>query len=298
MPAPGPGFRLLGRSDLCHAGLLFQPESPMSEAPAAATGPRRRALVTGASSGIGHAFAERLARDGYDLVVVARSREPLEALAGEVAERHAVEVEVLVADLTDPGDLGRVEARLGQAPGFDLLVNNAGVGTVGAFADRDLDGEETQIRLNVLALVRLTHAALATMLPHRHGAIVNVSSMAALAPYPFTATYAATKAFVNSFTEALHEELRDTGVRVQALCPGFTRTRFQERAGVEPSTIPRLAWMEPEAVVEASLAGLERGNLICIPGAGYRVLAGLSGAVPRGVVRRMAGLAQGRRYRE
>ena len=258
---------------------------------------RRLALVTGASSGIGEAFARRLARDAYDLVLVARRSDALASLAEELRSRTGVSVECTTADLTVDADLRRVEQRVRSSPAFDLVVNNAGVGTAGAFAAQDVEREEEQIRLNVLALTRLTHAAVSSMLPRGCGAVINVSSLAGIGPYPFTATYGATKAFVNSLTEALGEELRGTGVRVQALCPGFTRTRFQERAGVDPSTVPGFAWMSAEAVVDASLAALARGDLVCVPGAGYRFLAAASGAVPRGAFRRLVGMVQGRRYR-
>jgi short-subunit dehydrogenase len=134
------------------------------------------------------------------------------------------------------------------------------------------------------------------MLPRSSGAVINVSSLAGMGPYPFTATYGATKAFVNSLTEALAEELRGSGIRLQVLCPGFTRTRFQERAGVDPDTVPRFAWMTPEAVVDASLAALARGELVCVPGAGYKVLRAASAALPRSVFRRFIGVVQGRRY--
>jgi short-subunit dehydrogenase len=256
----------------------------------------RRALVTGASSGIGAAFARRLAGDGYDLVVVARNREALEALRDECSERHAVEIEVVCADLTQPEALAGVELRLASDPGFDLLVNNAGFGTAGPFAESDADREEQEIRLNVVAVVRLARAALGPMRRRRRGAIVNVSSLAGLGPYPYTATYGATKAFVNSFSEALSEELRDSGVRVQALLPGFTRTAFQERAGIDPSSVPGFAWLEPEDVVDASLEALARGDVVCIPGRGYRVLAGVSGLLPRAAFRRIVGSVQASRY--
>jgi hypothetical protein len=259
--------------------------------------PRPLALVTGASSGIGEAFARRLARDAHDLVIVARSAGALEALAGELRAEHGAGVECLPADLTVPAELARVEARVRAAPPIDLVVNNAGFGSAGAFAEQDVEREEEQVRLNAIALLRLTHAALAAMLPRRRGGIVNVSSLAGMGPYPFTATYGATKAFVNSLTEALAEELRGSGVRVQALCPGFTRTRFQERAGVDPETVPRFAWMTPEAVVDASLAALARGEVVCVPGAGYRLLHAASGALPRSVFRRFIGVVQGSRYR-
>jgi hypothetical protein len=258
---------------------------------------RRQALVTGASSGIGEAFARQLARDGYDLVLVARSVEALESLAGELRSGSGAAVECVSADLSADVELRRVEGRVRSGRALDLVVNNAGVGSAGAFAEQDVEREEQQIRLNVVALMRLTHAALASMLPRGRGAVINVSSLAGFGPYPFTATYGATKAFVNSFTEALAEELRGSGVRVQALCPGFTRTRFQERAGVDPSTVPDFAWMSAESVVEASLASLARGELISVPGLGYKVLAAASGAVPRGAFRRAIGAFQGRRYR-
>ncbi len=256
----------------------------------------RRALVTGASSGIGAAFARRLAGDGYDLVVVARNREALEDLAAECTERHAVEIDVLPADLTRPAERRLVEERLAADPGFELLVNNAGFGTAGRFAESDVEREEQEIALNVVALVRLARAALGPMAARGRGAIVNVSSLAGLGPYPYTATYGATKAFVNSFSEALAEELRGSGVRIQVLLPGFTRTEFQQRAGIDASTVPSFAWLEPEAVVDASLAGLARGEVVCIPGRGYRALAGVSGLLPRAAFRRIVGAFQSARY--
>ena len=264
---------------------------PLDREPAA-----RRALVTGASSGIGAAFARRLAGDGYDLVVVARNRAALESLAKECGERHAVRVEVQPADLTQPGELRVVEELLAAEPGFDLLVNNAGFGTAGAYARSDVEREEQQILLNVVALARLTRAALGRMSARGEGAIINVSSLAGLGPYPYTATYGATKAFVNSFTEAIAEELRGSGVRVQALLPGFTRTAFQERAGIDPGDVPAFAWMEAEDVVDASLAALGRGEVICVPGLGYRALAGVAGVLPRSLFRRVVGVMQASRH--
>jgi short-subunit dehydrogenase len=247
-----------------------------------------RALVTGASAGIGAAFARRLARDGYDLVIVARRRDRLDAMAKQLRGDHRVNVEPLAADLTDNAELRVVEDLVG-GEALDLLVNNAGFGTYGSFHTLDPAQEEGEIRLNVIALVRLTRAALPAMVKRRKGSIINVSSIAGLSPTPQTATYGATKAFVNSFTEALHEELRGTGVRVQALCPGFTRTEFQERAAIDVSRIPSFAWMEAEAVVDAALASLERGDLVCVPGLANRMLATLTGAVPRSLTRRITG---------
>ncbi len=260
------------------------------------SGPRPRALVTGASAGIGLAFAERLARDGYELVLVARRRERLEALAKRLGESHETAVEVLIADLTDAGDLLTVEQRVVAAPGLALLVNNAGFGTSGSFHALDPDTEEREILLNCLALVRLTRAALPPMVERGSGGVINVSSMAGFLPSPYNATYGATKAFVNSFTEALAEELRGTGVAMQALCPGFTRTEFQEVADVDASTIPSFSWMEPEPVVDASLAALKARDVVCVPGLGNRVASWTARSLPRSLVARVMGAALASRY--
>jgi short-subunit dehydrogenase len=253
-----------------------------------ARGVRNRALVTGASVGIGAAFTQRLAHDGYDLIIVARDRRRLDKLARQLRDHDRVEVEILAADLTEASGLHAVERAVADAE-LDLLVNNAGFGTFGRFAELDVEQEDREIRLNVLALVRLTRAALPGMVRRKRGSIINVSSLAGMQPAPFSATYAATKAFVNSFTEALHEELRGTGVRLQALCPGFTKTEFQERAGIATDRIPALAWMTAEAVVDASMAALRGGDLICVPGVANRLLAAVSATIPRSVVRRVAG---------
>jgi short-subunit dehydrogenase len=255
-----------------------------------------RALVTGASAGIGEAFARALAQRRHDLVLVARRRDRLETLAKELAERHGVAAAVEVADLADDADLARLAEAVAADPP-DLLVNNAGFGTVGRFAELEPERELEEIRLNVIALERLTRAALPGMLGRGRGGIVNVSSLAGEGAGPFTATYAATKAYVTRFSEALHEEVRGSGVTVQALLPGFTRTEFQEVAGVDRSLVPRFAWLAPEQVVEASLAALQRGDAVCIPGAGYRLLGGLTALAPRGLSRRVLGSLQRRNLR-
>lgn len=259
--------------------------TPASASPSGA--PRRLAVVTGASAGIGQAFAERLAREAWDLLLVARRRDRLDELAAKLREAHERRVEVLAADLTVPEGLHAVEQRIAAEPTLELLVNNAGFGTSGAFAELDRDAEEQELRLNVVALVRLTHAALEGFRERGHGTVLNVSSLAGFQPAPFNATYAATKAFVNSFTQALHEELRGTGVRMQLLCPGFTRTEFQEVAGVRTDEVPGFAWMEPEAVVAASLEGLRRGELVVIPGTGNKVMGAVLRALPAAAARRL-----------
>jgi short-subunit dehydrogenase len=253
----------------------------------ASGGPRRLAIVTGASAGIGAAFAERLARDAYDLVLVARRRDRLDALAERLVRAHERRVEVLVADLGSPSGVHAVEARIASEPSLELVVNNAGFGTSGRFADLDRDAEEEEVRLNVLALLRLTHAAVAAMQPRGHGSVINVSSLAGFQPAPFNATYAATKAFVNSFTQAVSEELRGSGVRLQLLCPGFTRTEFQEVAGVRTDELPDFAWMSAEAVVESSLESLRKGELLVIPGGGNKVFGAVFRALPSAVARRL-----------
>jgi len=249
---------------------------------------QRRAAVTGASTGIGEAFSERLARDGWDLCLVARRKARLEALAKRLRREHGVRVRVFPADLTDPAALRALERHLARDARLELLVNDAGMGDVGAFEAHDLELVDAEIRLNVLAVVRLTHAALRGMLRRRRGAVINVSSTAAFQPFPYAATYGGTKAFLNSFTEALHEELRGSGVRVQSLCPGLTHTEIFTRAGADVSGLPAFLWMEPKAVVAESLAALARGRVVCVPGFGNRALASLSRLVPHEVSGRVA----------
>jgi short-subunit dehydrogenase len=257
-------------------------------------GPRRLAIVTGASAGIGAAYAERLARDAYDLVLVARRRERLEELAERLARTHGRSVDVLAADLGSPEGVRAVEARIAAEPALELVVNNAGFGTTGPFAELDRDAEEEEVRLNVVALLRLTHAAVSVFQARGHGSVINVSSLAGFQPAPFNATYAATKAFVNSFTQALSEELRGSGVRLQLLCPGFTRTEFQEVAGFATGSIPDFAWMTAEAVVDVSLEALRRGDLVVIPGGGNKMMGAVFRAMPASLARR-AGAAMLRR---
>jgi short-subunit dehydrogenase len=257
-------------------------------------GDGRTALVTGASSGIGLAFANRLAADGWRLVLVARRADRLESLAKEFGERYGAGFEVFPADLTRPEELLAVEERIAADPSLDLLVNNAGFGTVGRFAELDANGEESEIRLNVIALVRLARAALPGMIERGRGGVINVSSMAAFAPSPYMATYAATKAYVNAFTEGLHDELAGSGVKVQALCPGFTRTEFQDVAGANTDDLPGFAWQEPDDVVDASLAGLESGTLVVVPGRANQALTAVTSALPRSWTRRVLGMAMKR----
>lgn len=258
----------------------------------------RTAVVTGASSGIGDAIARQLAEEGTDLVLVARDRDRLEVTAAQLRADHGVEVEVLVADLSAPVSRASVEKRLADAERpVDLLVNNAGFGTAGAFADLPVGREEQQVQLNVIAVVRLTSVALEGMVRRGHGTVLNISSIAALLPAPGSATYAATKAFVCSFTESLHDELAGTGVTATASLPGFTRTEFQARADwAEQDHVPERAWLSAEDVARASLDGAAAGRARVVPGVGYKALVGAAQVVPStpkrwlaAAVRRLAG---------
>ncbi len=254
------------------------------------TSVRPVALVTGASAGIGEALARELAARGNDLVIVARDTGRLDALANQLHSAHGSEVEVIGADLVDPSQLAKVEARLADADRpLDIVVNNAGFGTVGEFHTLPIDGDEREIRLNVVALVRLTHAALGPMVVRGSGGILNVSSLAGFQPTARMATYGATKAFVSSFTQAVHEEVKGNGVQVTVLCPGFTRTEFQERAGVPASRLPDVAWQDAPEVAKAGLDALAKGAAVAVPGALNKVTAFMSDAMPSAITRRIAG---------
>ncbi len=249
-------------------------------------GEKGTALVTGASSGIGEAFCRALAREGYDLILVARRREPLEELAEELTSRHDIKAEVLPADLSSDPDTARVARRLEEAAGLCLLVNNAGNAVEGNFVDTDIESQLESIRLHDLAVTRLSRAALPGMISRRRGGIINLSSMAAFFPSPGNAVYSAAKAFTVAFTETLSLELKGTGVQVQALCPGFTHTAFHSSIGIDVSYIPEWMWMSADAVVEESLRALERGRrgkVVFIPGRLNRLM-GLFFSLPRPVV--------------
>jgi short-subunit dehydrogenase len=242
---------------------------------------RPLALVTGASSGIGATFARALARRGYDLVLVARRKDRLEALAGEIGG------EALPADLTDEADLKRVEDRIGAADNLELLVNNAGFGTHGRFWEADLEGQDRMHRLHIVATMRLSHAALRGMVARGRGGLINVSSVAGFVQSPGSTSYGATKRWINAFTEGLYLELKSAGspVKVQALCPGFTYSEFHDVAGVDRNLIAKSLWMRAEDVVEASLRGLDRGDLFVVPGWRYKFLVRLLAVVPDGLRR-------------
>lgn len=229
------------------------------------TSQKGKALITGASSGIGAVYAERLARRGHDLILVARSRERLEALATQIAGDTGRSAGVIVADLGEKADLARVEQVLRTDAAVTVLVNNAGVSLNADMADADPDGLEAMIRLNVLAPSRLAAAALPGFIARGGGTLINISSTAALAPESLNAVYSGTKAYLLALTLRLRKEVADKGVRVQVVLPGATRTEIWEKVGVDIATVPPDTLMGVGDMVDAAMAGLDRGELVTIP---------------------------------
>jgi uncharacterized protein len=254
--------------------------------------PIRRAVVTGASDGIGASFARALASRGVELVVVARRATRLHELAAAVP----VDVEVLPADLADPVERGRVAERLDdpERP-IDLLVNAAGFGAYGAVHELPPERLLELVEVDVSAVVALTRAALPRMLERGTGAVVNVGSLAGFSPGPYGAVYGASKAFVGSFTQAVHEELRDTPVHVMLLAPGVIDSGFQAVAGIPDGALPTIARMDAGSVVTAALADLARRRAVCIPGTLNKAAAIGSRVAPAAVTRRASALVH-RRY--
>ncbi|WP_165618314.1 SDR family NAD(P)-dependent oxidoreductase [Mycobacterium talmoniae] len=251
--------------------------------------PWNRALVTGASAGIGTAFARQLARRGTNLVLVARDETRLKSLADDLMTSHPVDVEVLPADLSDQASLYTVERRLRDGPFIDLLVNNAGIGTFGAFSSTDIDTEMRTIAVNVVAPVRLTRSALDRMCAAGRGTIITVSSIDALQPTPYHAVYGATKAFVNSLFSALHEETRTTPITSTVVMPGYVATEFTARAGLQGALerVPGWLMLTPGQVAAEALGAAESGKTMSVPGKRYKVPAALLSVLPHRLGRRI-----------
>jgi short-subunit dehydrogenase len=258
------------------------------------------AAITGASSGIGTAFARKLAARGYDLLLIARRTDRLEFIARDLAEQYRIKAEPFTADLADASALEATAARLRSASDLSLLVNNAGFGTQGYFWEAEPGAQQRMHLLHVVATTRLTHAALANLVPRAQtgSGVINVSSVAAFGRVPQSVSYCATKTWMNAFTEGLAIELagRSSPVKLQALCPGFTLSEFHDVAGVDRSTISPSLWMTSDFVVEESLRAFDRGELIVVPGWRYKLAVGLLRLTPAAAIRRMSAWGV-RRYR-
>lgn len=223
------------------------------------------ALITGASTGIGAVYADRLARRGYDLVLVARNRERLDALAKRITTQTHRSVEVLAADLNDKADLARVEEKLRTDASITLLVNNAGVAAVTSLAESDVDRMESMIDLNVTALTRLTAAVVPSLIARRAGAIINISSIVSVAPEVLNGVYGGSKAYVLAFSQSLRQELSGEGIRVQVVLPGATATDLWSSAGRPVEHLPKEIVMSAEDMVDAALAGFDAGEFATVP---------------------------------
>ncbi len=240
------------------------------------------ALITGPTSGLGEGYARRFARDGHDLVLVARDVDRLVKLAAEMRAAHRIDVEVLPADLALAADRDRVAERL--AAGVQVLVNNAGLGTSGEFWATDLPVLQHQLDVNVTAVMQLTRAALPPMLAARTGTVINIASVAGLLPGRGS-TYSASKAWVVFFSEGLANGLAGTGVGMHVVCPGYVHTEFHQRAGIEMDSMSGPMWLRVDDVVDESLADIAKGKVMSIPGTGYKALTVAGRLIPRGVVR-------------
>jgi short-subunit dehydrogenase len=252
---------------------------------------RPLAAVTGGSSGIGASFARKLAARGYDLLLIARREDRLRSLARELADAHRIEADLMTADLALDADIDRVAEKLRSLENLGLLVNNAGFGSHGFFFETDVAGQDKMHRLHVLATMRLSHSALANMVPRGSGGVINVASVAGFGQSPQNVSYCSTKAWMISFTRGLAIELAAKGsaVKAQALCPGFTFSEFHDVLGMDRSAIPSSLWMPADFVVDESLKGFDRGTAIVIPGWRYKLIVKGMQAIPASVA---AGIAR------
>ena len=242
------------------------------------------ALITGPATGIGRAFADKLATEGYDLVLVSRDEARLKEVAADLTRLHGVECEVLAADLTDSDDLARVEERFTTGP-IEVLVNNAGFGTNKPFWANPVEVEEKQLDLLVRVVLRLTHAAVLPMIERGSGAVINVSSVAGFLPRN---AYSAHKAWVTNFSAGLAVELHAKGVAVMALCPGFVHTEFHERMGMDKTIIPSFMWLNADDLVDEAWKDLMRGKAISIPSRRYKLLMTAARFTPRALIARVS----------
>jgi len=254
---------------------------------------RNAVLITGASSGFGQEFARIFAKEKYDLILVARSQDKLEELAHELKEQNDILVKIITADLADPKSAKKIyESVIDAQLEVSILINNAGFATYGRFDTNDYQEELDEIEVNVVSLTQLTKLFLPAMIHAKSGRILNVASTAAFLPGPLMAVYYATKAYVLSFSEALSEELKGTGVSVSVLCPGPTKTGFATRAKLKNSPLFRNATNDVSRVVKAGYTGLMAEEVVIIPGIGNKLQVQLLRILPRGIVRRVVKRAQ------
>jgi short-subunit dehydrogenase len=250
------------------------------------TAERPLALITGASAGIGKVFAQRLAASGHDLLLVARDVVRLQRVADELSLQYGINAEIIAADLARDEGMRSVANRIAQLRRLDLLVNNAGFGTKGKLVNRPVAEQATMLELHVMAPMLLTRAALPGMLERKSGTIINVASVASFIYSAGNVNYCATKAYLRVFSEGLATELVGTGVHIQALCPGFTKTEFHERAAIDMQSTPRFLWLDAGRVVDDSLAQAARGGqTVCIPGIRYQLIVLLIRYLPRWIER-------------
>ena len=227
------------------------------------------ALITGASSGLGETYARTLANLGFNLILVARRKERMEILAEELSKAHKVDIQVVVADLTIDSEIHRVADLISKTKNLDILVNNAGFGSKGLFHENDFTRQLEMLKVHVEVPIILTRRALESMVPNNRGVIINMSSLGSFIPTRGAVMYVATKTFVRAFSESISQELKNTNIKIQALCPGFTKTEYHsvgELKDFDKSKIPKGMWMEPEKVVEISLTQIKKGKAVVIPG--------------------------------
>ena len=243
------------------------------------------ALITGATAGIGASYANLLAKEGFDLILVARDLPRLNKVAKELSKRFGVKAQCIKADLTKPSQLARVEKRVADSKKpIDILVNNAGFGIKDSFTVSNLDKEQELLDVLVTAPMRLTHAVLPVMIKRNTGIIVNVSSVAS---FIAGGTYSAAKSYLTVFSESLHTELRGTNVKISALCPGFTRTEFHSRGRMKMTALPKFMWLDSDKLVSKSWKHANANRAISIPGWQYKILSAIARNAPRPIVRKV-----------
>ena len=243
------------------------------------------ALITGATAGIGASYANLLAKEGFDLILVARDLPRLNKVAKELNKRFGVKTQCIKADLTKPSQLAKIEKRVADLKKpIDVLVNNAGFGIKDSFTVSNLDKEQELLDVLVTAPMRLTHAVLPVMVKRDTGIIVNVSSVAS---FIAGGTYSAAKSYLTVFSESLHTELRGTNVKISALCPGFTRTEFHARGRMKMTALPKFMWLNSDELVSKSWKYAKANRVICIPGWQYKILSAIARNAPRPIVRKV-----------